>query len=170
MRLSPTFTCIGLDITKPWSSCTPTSSGELLSECFCGNTGTSFAGSSLKCVSSPRLFPLQEPGLNSEATPLTKEEVEVKRKKKNDPRAYFQQRFQTKHLPSSTSVFSETPPQRTIFSNPTCSCWTSTESTYPTRKRGKLREPHTGKSAFETSTRKCGLGSVCFFIYHIFAL
>lgn len=37
------------------------------------------------CVSSPRLFPLQEPGVNSEAATLTKEEIQVRKKKKKSP-------------------------------------------------------------------------------------
>lgn len=112
----------------------------------------------LKCVSSPRLFPLQEPGVNSEAAPLTKEEIEVKKTNKQKNSVRYQKLLHshilTEALPFSSSVFSEAPLQRIIFSSPTCSCWTSTESSCPMRKRGKSRDPQTGKRGFETSTRE----------------
>lgn len=59
-----------------WSMYTPTFNGKLLYNNTCH----------LKCLVeclyslfvSLRLFPLQEPGMNYEASPLTREEIEVK--------------------------------------------------------------------------------------------
>lgn len=72
-------TMIGLEITMHWSMCTPTFNGELFDYHKCN----------VKCWAdveliwlfipfcSQRLFPLQEPGMNYEASSLTEEEIKV---------------------------------------------------------------------------------------------
>lgn len=67
----------GMEGMKNWSMYTPIFSGKLFYNYRC-NVKCSFpVFTNCDNIFSQRLFPLKEPGMNSEASPLTKEEVEV---------------------------------------------------------------------------------------------